>query len=270
MSTSASELAEPARAAAYMTSPVHEVEPNVALPEVDRLLQSEGLSAVVVRRANGRPLGVISRSDLVARAVGPGHVSTSLSLPEDLTAEDAMTGELVTADVGDELSRVARVMAKKRIHRVFIERGGDLEGVVATRDIMRAIADARVTTTLGDAMTTSLIYVRTDEPMQVVAERITKAKVHGLLVMEEEWPVGLITMTEVLVAQHWPPDIAVEEWMSPRLLCLPTGMALHRAAAHALAMDVRHVVVMNDEGAAGLVTGVDFARAYARTASPSA
>jgi hypothetical protein len=45
-------------------------------------------------------------------------------------------------------------------------------------------------------------------------------------------------------------------------------MPLHRAAAHALAMDQRHIVVMGTDGMVGVVTAVDFAGAYSRRHQP--
>lgn len=254
-------------AADYMTSPIVTVERHRSLPEVDRVMQSEGLSALVVVDDDDAPVGVVTRSDLVQRAAAASsRQSWSLSLPEEMRVEEVMTREMVTADAATPLDQVARTMAKRRIHRVVITRDGRLEGVVATRDVMRATVAAGLDVRLGEVMSDALIYVRPEEEMSVVVERLAAAHVRGLVVMRSDWPVGIVTGEEVLVAQHWPASSAVEDWMSPRLLTLPKDMFLHRAAAGALALDVRHVVVMDETGCCGLVTGIDVARAYAKAA----
>lgn len=252
-------------AADYMTTPVVTVERQRSLPDVDRAMQSEGVSALVVVNESNSPVGVVTRSDLVQRAAAvTSRKSWSLSLPEDMRAEEIMTEEVVSAETTTPLDQVARVMAKRRIHRVVITEGGRIEGIVATRDVMRATVDAALEVRLGEVMSDALLYVRPEEEMGVVVERLAAAHVQGLLVMKGDWPIGLVTGEEVLVAQHWPATSAVEDWMSPRLLTLPKSMVLHRAAAGALALDVRHVVVMDDVGCCGLVSGIDVARAYAR------
>jgi len=254
-----------AKAADYMTAPVITVDQKRSLPEIDRILQSEGLSALVVVSDAGEPLGVVSRSDLVQRAAAASsRRKWTLSLPEEMTAAEVMSRELITAEVDTPLDQVARQLAKRRVHRVVVTRRGRLEGVVATKDVMRAVGDEELGLRLEEVMSDALLYVRPDEEMMVVVERLAAAHVHGLLVMQDDWPVGIVTGSEVLVAQHWPANTAVEDWMSPRLLTLPCSMHLHRAARGALVLDVRHVVVMNDEGCCGVVTGVDFARAYAK------
>ncbi|HHH27284.1 MAG TPA: CBS domain-containing protein [Polyangiaceae bacterium] len=252
----------------FMASPVVTVERRKNLPDVDRVMQAENLSALVVVDEEGSPVGVVSRSDLVQRAAAASsRQSWSLSLPEEMQAEEIMTKELVTADVSTPLDQVARTMAKRRIHRVIITRDGRPEGVVATKDVMRAIVEAELDVRLGEVMSDALMYVRPEEEMSVVVGRLAAAHVQGLVVKKDDWPVGLVTGGEVLVAQHWPATTAVEDWMSPRLLTLPKDMFLHRAAAGALALDVRHVLVMDELGCCGLVTGIDFARAYAKAAS---
>ena len=252
----------------YMTSPVVTVEPRRRLPEVDRVMQSESLSALVVVGDHATPLGLVTRSDLVQHAAAASsRQHWTLSLPEDVPAEDVMTRELVTAEVSTPLDQVARTMAKRRIHRVVVTRDGRLEGVVATKDIMRAVMDDELDVRLGDVMSDSLVYVKPEEEMSVVVERLAAAHIHGLVVMRSDWPVGIVTGGEVLVAQHWPATSAVEDWMSPRLLTLPKDMFLHRAVAGALALDVRHVVVMDAQGPCGIVTGIDVARAYAKAAT---
>ena len=252
-------------AADYMTTPVVTVERERSLPDVDRAMQSEGVSALVVVDKGDSPMGVVTRFDLVQRAAAvTSGQPWSLSLPEDVRVEEIMTKEVVSASTTTPLDQVARMMAKRRIHRVVITQGGRFEGVVATRDVMRATVAAELEVRLGEVMSVGLLYVRPEEEMSVVVERLAAAHVQGLLVMKDDWPVGLVTGEEVLVAQHWPATSAVEDWMSPRLLTLPKSMHLHRAAAGALALDVRHVVVMDDLGCCGLVSGIDVARAYAR------
>jgi CBS domain-containing protein len=254
----------------YMSSPVYRTSTDTLLDEVDRRMQEQDVSALVVEDHGGMPVGVISRSDLIAEARGVENTGRyrTLELPEK-PAGAAMTHELVFVQPDEPLGRLARMMSKQNIHRVFVQQDDVLLGVVATHDIVRAVRDTRLTTPLAEVMSKSLVTVRSTESMDLVVERLNAAHKHGLVVLDGEWPVGVITQRDLLIAQHWPATSSVEDWMSPRVLCLPAAMPSFRAAAHALAMNAAQVLVMSDKGLDGIATGIDFARSYARDCAKS-
>ena len=57
------------------------------------------------------------------------------------------------------------------------------------------------------------------------------------------------------------PGLAVENAMNVRILILPAGMTLARAAEQALGMNVSRILIEDDRGVTGIVGGLDFARA---------
>jgi CBS domain-containing protein len=246
----------------YMSTPVYTVQQDVALAEVDLMLERYDVSALGVENAEGKPVGVISRSDLfrIGQVRAGGSNRTTLIVP-DGTVADAMHTDVVSVAPGESLVDVAKLMGDKHIHRIFVVEGDELRGVVSTHDMMRALVDARVATPIGELMSSKILSIAADESLSLAAERIAETDKHGLVVLDGEWPVGIITKESLLVARDWPAHTPVEEWMSLRILCLPVGMPAYRAAAHALAMSVRYVLAMNDDGLTGVLTGIDFARA---------
>jgi len=254
----------------YMSSPVYTASANAMLTEVDRLMQEQDVSALVVEDRDGSPAGVISRSDLIkaSRGVETSGRFRTLELPETL-ARAVMTVDPIVVAPDESLARAARIMPKQHIHRVFVEQDGELVGVVAAHDVTCAVRDTRLSTPLAEVMSKSLVTVQASESMDLVVERLSAAHKHGLVVLDGEWPVGAITQRDLLIAQHWPASSSVEDWMSPRVLSLPGGMPAFRAAAHALAMNVAQILVMSDQGFEGIVTSIDFARSYARDSAKS-
>ncbi len=248
----------------YMAEPVYSVSCDASAREVDRALEERDVSAVVVEDVNGDPVGVVSRSDLVRVAyheeLAPPRLV--LSLP-DKRAGEVMTKGIVTLPPEAPIEAVARTMADRGIARVFVSRENLLLGVVGAVEILRAVADRRIPTPLARAMSRPFLTVEADEGLAVAAQRVAGAGMHGLVVVEDGWPVGVVGDSEVLLARRWPPHVPVRDWMQPRVLCLPAGMPLFRAASHALHNDVRHVIVMDDRGMKGIITGIDFARSLA-------
>ncbi|MBW2588137.1 MAG: hypothetical protein JRD92_14500, partial [Deltaproteobacteria bacterium] len=77
----------------------------------------------------------------------------------------------------------------------------------------------------------------------------------------EDFPIGIFDQACALDSRRLPPSTAVENAMNVRILILPAGMGLGRAAEQALGMNVRRILIEDDRGVTGIVGGLDFARA---------
>jgi CBS domain-containing protein len=148
---------------AVMTSDVVAVKPDVSTEVLAEILFERGFGAAPVVDAEGRPIGVVSRTDLldqrfvagdtgeeVARgwqvsagryrvALGPGvHAETPAS---DSVAE-AMTRAAVSVSETETVGKAAALMAARGVHRVLVvSEDGRLAGIVTSSDIVRWIAE---------------------------------------------------------------------------------------------------------------------------------
>lgn len=247
-----------------MSTPTYFVPGSAPLEEADETMQEHRVSALAVTDDAGELAGVISRTDLIHRALEVKEQSgvRTLVLPEVRT-RDVMTPTPIRVNANAQLTAAAAIMAKRGVHRVFVEDEGQLAGVVATREVMVAVARSAILVPLGECMTTEVVSVQRTTSIRVAMERIADCHKHGIVVKDRAAPVGIVTLEELLLAQHWPATFAVEEFMYRRPLCLPASMPVNRATEFALANDVRHIVVIDDDGVRGLVTGIDLARVYA-------
>jgi len=94
----------------------------------------------------------------------------------------------------------------------------------------------------------------------MAAERLEKARVTGLVVVDDEWPVGIFTQVEALESRELPRETLMEEVMNPAILVLDEETPVYRAAAQASVMQARRVVTTRNGNAVGIVTGLDFAK----------
>jgi predicted transcriptional regulator len=180
-----------------------------------------------------------------------------------MTAREAMTTEPAALQADAPLSDVAKLMLERRIHRILIEEDGETIGIVTSRDLMRAIREKKLNHPLSRYMSAPLFTVRATEPVSLATERLEKAGVTGLVVVDDEYPVGVFTQFEALDARDVRRETAVEEVMNVAILLLRSDMPIYRAAAQAAAMEVRRIVAMEYSKAVGIVTGFDFARVVA-------
>ncbi len=247
----------------YMSTPLVCAHRGDRLPQIQEKLLNHQISSLPVVDDMGAAIGVISRTDLIriGRAdAGRRPKSALLSLP-DKRVEDVMTEDVCTVPSNASVRDAATRMVERRYHRVYVVDGKRLIGVLSTKDIMLVISRERSKHTLSSLMSKPVFTVRADEPVAFAAERLDGARVSGVVVVEDGWPVGVFTQVESLLSAALPRDTLVEAVMNPAMLCMPSTTLVHRAAAQAAATRVRRVIVTDKREMVGILGGLDFARA---------
>src|SRR5690349_1192364 len=119
------------RVADVMTPGVVTILAGTPLSEAGVLLAEARVSGAPVIANDGRPLGIITRADLV----DPRHRDKHAAV------EEAMTRMLFAVRATDHVLSAVKLMAVEGIHRVVvIDAANALVGVVTAMDVLRAIA----------------------------------------------------------------------------------------------------------------------------------
>jgi predicted transcriptional regulator len=251
-----------------MSAPVHTAAPGDLLPHVYRRLRELRISSLAVVEGD-RLVGVISRSDLLrvgqhraAAATSAGRAGSLLALPEQPVA-DVMSTAVVTVATEDTVATAARRMVARAVHRVFVLDGHALAGVLGTRDVMLAIRDQRMPTPIHAFMTAPVLMIGATEPVRLAVQMLERARVSGVVVVEDDWPVGVFTKVQALAARDLDRDTPVEQVMDTGMVCMPSATRMHRAAEQAAAMRVRRIIACEHRDMLGILSGLDFARAAA-------
>lgn len=249
---------------AYAHGPVVAVSPDDSVANVHALLEERNISAVPVIDAERSALGVISRTDLLRAGTPRPRERRSATILVDLPdkrAKDIMHPGVVALSEESTVAVAAARMVHDRIHRVFVTKDGALDRVFGTREVMMAIWESRVTTPIGEVMSKKPFTIPSDATLADATTRMEQAHAQGLVVVDEdEWPVGVFTQREALLARGDSASTPVELRMSHSLLCLNVKVPLYRAAANAAQTRARRVLVVNDKHVVGVVSGLDFAR----------
>ncbi|MBL0216273.1 MAG: CBS domain-containing protein [Myxococcales bacterium] len=251
-----------------MTADVATVGPDVMLSVVARKLAERRISALAVVDDKGAPLGVISRTDLVRigrSQAGTHRKASALTLPEKRASEllSELARPAVITSPTTSVRDAARVMCEQRVHRLFVVDDRKITGVISTLDLMSAVCDEKIEIPLAEIMSTPLFSVTAQQPISVAIERLEHARVTGLVVIDDEWPVGVFTQVEAMESRDLPRDTRIDEVFDTSMLCLPTTTKVYRAAAQARRLEVRRVIACRDREAVGIVTGFDFAKLVA-------
>jgi CBS domain-containing protein len=119
-----------------MTADLVTVHPDDSIEDAIQLLLRDSISGLPVVNDEGHLVGVITEFALLG-VVYDNHIKNQ-------TVEQHMTRELITVDIDDPLNRVADLCIVHRVRRVPVMKNGQLVGVIARRDVLRALHEAEV------------------------------------------------------------------------------------------------------------------------------
>ncbi|MGW3152256.1 CBS domain-containing protein [Streptomyces sp. NPDC001177] len=112
-----------------MTPTAVSVQPGTPVKEIMALLDEYGITAVPVVDDEGRPVGVVSRADMLRKKTSAGVGST---------AGDLMTSPAVVAEPGWNAVRAARTMDRRTVKRLpVVDDDGRLIGVISRSDLVQ-------------------------------------------------------------------------------------------------------------------------------------
>ncbi len=132
------------------------VSEGMTVRELARVFVERRISGAPVVDREGRLRGVISQTDLVRRdrEMRPASELPAFYQPAEKVVDasgyqvedpdyarvrDIMTPAVLAAEEETPIEEVARMMLRKRIHRIIITRRGRLVGIVTTMDMLRAL-----------------------------------------------------------------------------------------------------------------------------------
>jgi len=133
----------------------------------------------------------------------------------DRTAADVMERAVVQVHVDDLLTDVERTMSDAHVSGApVIDNRGRVLGVISLRDLVRRRADDQelpndveprrfdgpAHARAGDVMTQDLIAVPPNMPLPAVARRMADARVHRVLVGDQDRLLGLVSSMDLIGA----------------------------------------------------------------------
>jgi CBS domain-containing protein len=143
------------------------VRPDQRLAEAERLLVDQHITGMPVIEDN-RLVGMLSKSDLArARVLADaldGQIRDELHWDEthadgfrhgapekfegfsqryaDLRVRDVMRSQVVTCDVGMQVSKVAQLLVGHHIHRIIVVEGEKPVGIISSLDLVKLLANS--------------------------------------------------------------------------------------------------------------------------------
>jgi IMP dehydrogenase len=97
-----------------------------------RSMQGRNISALIVEEA-GRPVGIFTERDVLRC-----YITTGGKAFGEVRLRDAMTANLVVAELDDDLNEVMGVMTDRNIRHLPVVDRGALVGMLSVRDVIQS------------------------------------------------------------------------------------------------------------------------------------
>lgn len=114
-----------------MTRGVKTIRPDDTVLEAVLKMNKFHIGSLVVTN-NGRPIGIITERDILAKVVEP------CMDPASVRVKDVMSKPVITIEPNAAVEEAARIMVRARIKKLPVVEGNKLLGIITTTDIVRA------------------------------------------------------------------------------------------------------------------------------------
>lgn len=132
------------RVADLMVADVKSVAPDVSVADAIVVMTDNHISALPVVDTHGRLMGVVSTTDILQAAAEATDAKAREQLFGGTEVRDLMTPRPATVAPTTDVKEAAQQMLYLEVHRLFVEAGGKLVGVVSQSDIVRGVATAKI------------------------------------------------------------------------------------------------------------------------------
>lgn len=148
-----------------MTPDIQTVDEAMTVRELATFLIDHEITGAVVNGEDGRPIGVVSLTD-IASATAIGGESLEENTPQtsfysngwpavlddsdvqgvhvsedDLTTGEIMTPEIFSVAAHTPVSEVAQLLCDSHLHRVLVTENDELVGIITTSDLLGLLVD---------------------------------------------------------------------------------------------------------------------------------
>jgi CBS domain-containing protein len=226
----------------------------------------------------------IYENQVPTRADSPAHRGEyTIPLMQTITVGQAMRREVATASPDESILDAEKRMAEQDLRGLPVVGDGRLAGMFTATDALTARQQGK--STVGQAMSTDLVIAYPADSLHSALQRMTRAGISRLPVVEREHPdrlIGILTMRDLAAVldlevntlarlRRGPAlgsasdplrSVLVREAMRRKFVAVPQSLSLKRVANRLAASGGHAALVVDDEGAlTGVVTLRDIEQA---------
>lgn len=183
-----------------MSCPVVGIRPGEPVARAKNLMLRHRIKRLVVVE-KGKPVGIVSMKDLAER-LGRG-TSAWRRRPIDLIpVARVMSTGLITVSPNTALDKATLKLLRHGISSLIVTEGERLVGILTKTDLTRFFAEClKARARVRDFMSTRVVTANRLHSLSRVVELMEKNRISRVVIVEGAKPVGIVTASDVALAQ---------------------------------------------------------------------
>jgi len=114
-----------------MTKNVISIDSSMTVKDAATMMDDANVGCIIITKGNA-PVGILTERDFVSRVV-------SKYLPLTTPVADVMSSPLIVIRPDDTIWEAAELMKDKKIHKLPVQEGGKLHGILTATDIVNIV-----------------------------------------------------------------------------------------------------------------------------------
>jgi len=244
-----------------MSKDVATISANETVVAAAKIMSERNISCLIVMEKE-RVTGILTETDMLKRATVGGKDFTSM------TVADIMS--VLSQTVSPEISvlEAGKLMSDRHIRRLPVLEQGKLVGVVTQTDLVRAMTAYGTWRDVAEIMSSQVAVVQETATAAEAAKVMAERDISSVVGLNAEEVVGILTerdlLKRVLAEQRDPAETRMKDIMSSPVKSIPSNYSAFSAGRIMEKMNIRRLVVMDNEALQGIVTQTDIFEAVKR------
>ncbi len=244
-----------------MSKDVATISANVTVVAAAKIMSERNISCLIVMEKE-RVTGILTETDMLKRATVGGKDFTSM------TVADIMS--VLSQTVSPEISvlEAGKLMSDRHIRRLPVLEQGKLVGVVTQTDLVRAMTAYGTWRDVAEIMSSQVAVVQETATVAEAAKVMAERDISCVVGLNAEEVVGILTerdlLKRVLAEQRDPAETRMKDIMSSPVKSIPSNYSAFSAGRIMEKMNIRRLVVMDNEALQGIVSQTDIFEAVKR------
>ncbi|MHC4417753.1 MAG: sigma 54-interacting transcriptional regulator, partial [Planctomycetota bacterium] len=240
-----------------MSRDVINISPDDTVVYAARVMSESKISCIVV--LDGDDLaGIVTERDFLEK-VGGGEKDFAKRKVAEI-----MSSPVASVPPSLAVFEASKLMGEKGIKRLVVVEEGSVVGIVTQTDLIRASASYGMWRDVTEIISGDVATVEKGASVAEAAEVMTRRKISCIVVMEADEVAGVLTERDVLKRvigmEKDPAAVKTKEAMSSPAMSVAPDSSILSASWIMERMDIRRLVVIDDNQLRGIITQTDIFR----------
>jgi PAS domain S-box-containing protein len=237
-----------------MSKDVLTISPDETVASAAMVMSKNKISCILIVE-NDNVTGILTEDDLLKKAIVGCKDAYKMPVTE------VMSSPVVTAASDFSVLAASRIMEDKNIKRLPVMAENKLVGIVTQTDLTRLLTYYGTWRDISEIMTEDISGIQKNTRVSEAATVMASRDISSIAVMEGEQVVGILTerdlLSRVIALRRDPDYIKTVEVMSSPVVSVPSSYSIFSASKTMEKMNIRRLVIMDDNKLCGIVTQTD-------------